>query len=254
VTGPVAVIGGSGKTGRAVRAALETRNVRSLSLGRRDWADLPGALAQTERAFVLAPNLHDDERAFVFQALEAARTAGVRRVVYHSVAAPYAPEMEHHLGKARAEDVVRRSGLAWTILQPGAYVQNLPLDGSPIRVPYRADAPFGFTHLPDLGEAAATVVLDDDEHVGATYELASFRASVADVAAATGADLEVITPEQGAEAFGADLDDRARGWLLAMFQYYDAHGLPAGTTTMRALLGRPPTTLREAVAAARARP
>jgi uncharacterized protein YbjT (DUF2867 family) len=156
--------------------------------------------------------------------------------------------MPHHVAKARAEDVVRRAGPEWTILQPGAYLQNYPLDGSPIRLPYRADAPFGFTHLGDLGEAVATVLLDDG-HEGATYELASVRATPADVAAAAGADLEVVTPAAWARTDGAALDPRVRDWLLAMFAYYDRHGLPAGTLVMRALLGRAPTTLADAVAA-----
>ena len=59
----------------------------------------------------------------------------------------------------------------------------------------------------------------------------------------------MISPEDWARTDGAGLDHRARDWLLAMFAYYDRHGLPAGTLTMRALLGRDPTTLADAVAA-----
>ena len=179
---------------------------------------------------------------FVRDVVEAGRTAGVERLVYHSVASPYVPAMPHHLGKAQAEDVVRRSGLAWTILQPGAYLQNFPLDGSPIRIAYRADAPFGFTHLDDLADVAATALLDDG-HDGATYELASLRSTPARIAAAVGADLEVIAPDDWARTDGAGLGERVREWLLAMFAYYDAHGLPAGILPMTALLGRAPTTV-----------
>jgi uncharacterized protein YbjT (DUF2867 family) len=242
VTGTVAVVGGSGKTGRAVRAALDKRNVRSVAVGRAEWPDLADILAEAERTYVLAPNMHPDERTFVLDVVAAARAAGVERLVYHSVASPYVPAMPHHVGKAESEDVVRRSGLAWTILQPGAYLQNFPLDGSPIRIAYRADAPFGFSHLDDVAEAAATVLLDDG-HDGATYELASIRSTPAEVAAAVGADLEVNTPDQWAGTEGAGLDERVRQWLLAMFAYYDAYGLPAGTLPMATLLGRAPTTL-----------
>jgi NAD(P)H dehydrogenase (quinone) len=242
VIGRVALVGGSGKTGRAIRAALEKRNVRSVSIGRAEWPDLAGILAETERTYVLAPNMHPDERTFVFDVVAAAQAAGVERLVYHSVASPYVPAMPHHRGKAEAEDVVRRSGLPWTILQPGAYLQNFPLDGAPIRIAYRADAPFGLAHLDDVAEVAATVLLDDG-HEGATYELASVRATPAEVAAAAGADLEVITPEQWANTDGAGLDDRVRQWLLAMFAYYDDHGLPVGTLPMTTLLGHAPSTL-----------
>ena len=128
----------------------------------------------------MAPNFHPDEPGYVAHALAACHDADVRRVVYHSVASPYVPAMAHHVGKARAEDLVRRSGLAWTILQPGVYVQNFDLT-RPVPVPYDVHARFGFLDLADLGEAAATV-LTEDGHEGATYELASRQCSVAELA------------------------------------------------------------------------
>ena len=148
------------------------------------------------------------------------------------MASPYAPALPHHVGKAVAEDLVRRSGLAWTILQPGAYLQNLDLTG-PVRLAYRADAPFGFADLCEVGEAVATVLLEPG-HEGATYELASRRTSVAELAAEAGVEVEVVSPRQWAATDGAALGEREREWLLAMFDYYDRHGLPVGT---RAALG-----------------
>ena len=230
----VAVLGGTGKTGRAVCRAV---GPGAVPLGRAAWDDLPGALTGCDALYVIAPNMHPDEQEYVAAALVAARDAGVSRVVHHSVASPYLPAMPHHLGKARAEDVVRRSGLDWTVLQPGAYLQNFSWDG-PLRVAYRADAPFGFADLDDVA-AVAALVLADDVHVGATYELASVRATVADLVAEHDTMVEVVTPEEWAATDGAGLDPRVRQWLVAMFRYYDAYGLPAGTETMRALLGRP---------------
>jgi NAD(P)H dehydrogenase (quinone) len=243
----VAVVGGHGKTGSAVSAALAARGARPVPLGRADWGSLAEALAGCRTGYVIAPNMHADEAAYVTEVVAAATAAGVRRLVFHSVAAPYAPAMPHHVGKARAEDVIRRSGLAWTILQPGAYVQNLVPAGRSLRLPYRADAPFGFADLGDVGEAAATVALDDG-HDGATYELASFTATAADVAKAVGASITRVTPQEWARTDGAGLEPRVREWLLAMFAYYEQHGLPVGTLPMRTLLGRAPTTLDAALA------
>ena len=248
--GPVAVVGGSGKTGRAVRAALSGRGVASTALGRADWADLPTALRGHPAAYLIAPNMHPDEPAYVAQALAACREAGVARVVHHSVASPYAHEMPHHLGKARAEELVRASGLEWTVLQPGAYLENLPLDGSTVRLAYSPAATFGFAVLDDVAEAAATVLLESG-HDGVAYELASFSATVAEVARAAGAELDVLSREEWARTDGRALEPRVRDWLLAMFAYYDAHGLPVGPRPLAALLGRPPTTLAEALASAR---
>jgi NAD(P)H dehydrogenase (quinone) len=214
----VAVLGGHGKTGRAVCAALDD----PVPLGRADWPDLAGAMAGCEAAYVIAPNLHPDEPAYVASALTALTAAGVGRVVYHSVASPYVPAMPHHVGKAVSEDLVRRSGLAWTILQPGAYLQNLDLTG-PLDLPYSPDVRFGFLDLADLGRAAA-VVLTEDGHAGATYELATRVATVRELADEAGVEVRQVA------------DRGSHPWLSAMFAHYDAHGLPVGTRVLRTLL------------------
>ncbi|GAA1916809.1 hypothetical protein GCM10009737_17810 [Nocardioides lentus] len=230
----VVVLAGRGKTGRAVASALGRRGVGVVALGREVAGDPAGSLARLARgcdaAYVVAPNLHPDEPAHVAAVLDGLRAAGVGRVAYHSVASPYAPSMPHHLGKAAAEDLVRRSGLAWTVLQPGAYRDNLDLSADLV-VPYDVRARFGFADLADVGEAAA-VVLTGAGHEGATYELASRVASVAELAAEAG-----VTARRGEVDLSA-LDPREAAWLRAMFAHYDAHGLPVGTRVLAALLGR----------------
>jgi NAD(P)H dehydrogenase (quinone) len=220
----VAVLGGHGKSGRSVASALTSRGASAVPLGRADWADLTTAVAGCDAAYLIAPNLHPDEPAYVAHAVAALHRAGVGRVVYHSVASPYAPAMPHHLGKARSEDLVRRSDLDWTILQPGAYLQNLDLSG-PVDVPYSLDRTFGFLDLADLGPAAA-VVLTEPGHSGATYELATRVATVRLLAAEAGVECRQV-PDPGEHP-----------WLSAMFAYYDAHGLPVGTLVLDRLLGR----------------
>lgn len=220
----VAVVGGNGKTGRAVRDALTGRGVGSVSIGRADWPHLADRLSGCEAAYLIAPNMHPDEPGYVAAALVAITRAGVGRVVYHSVASPYVPQMPHHVGKAKSEDLVRRSGLAWTILQPGAYLQNLDLTRD-LELPYDIHAPFGFADLTEVAEAAA-IVLTQGHHVGATYELASRVATPAELAAESGCTarrVEISTDHP---------------WLAAMFDYYDQHGLPVGTGPLRMLLGR----------------
>ncbi|MDR7251377.1 uncharacterized protein YbjT (DUF2867 family) [Nocardioides sp. BE266] len=222
MAGRVAVIGGHGKTGRAVCDALAAEGVGALPLGRADWPGLAAAVRGCESAYVIAPNLHPDEPAYVASVLAALTASGVGRVVYHSVASPYAPAMPHHLGKAVSEDLVRRSGLEWTILQPGAYLQNLDLTG-PVDLPYSPDVPFGFLDLADLGRAAA-VVLTQPGHVGATYELATRVATVRELASEAGVEVRQV-PDPGTHP-----------WLGAMFAYYDDHGLPVGTRVLASLV------------------
>ena len=220
----IAVVGGNGKTGRAVREALTRRGVESLSVGRADWPALAPAFAGCEATYLIAPNMHPDEPRYVAEALAAMRQAEVPRVVYHSVASPFAPQMPHHLGKAESEDLVRRSGLAWTILQPGAYLQNFDLTHD-LELPYDASAVFGFADLADVAEAAA-VVLTEDGHVGATYELASRVATPGELAAEAG---HLATRIEASVS---------HPWLHAMFSYYDRYGLPVGTRPLDMLLSR----------------
>lgn len=225
----VGVFAANGKTGRAVGAALQDAGLAVTPIASADWERLPERLRGCDAAYLIAPNLYPDEPAYVTRALEAMTAAGVSRVVYHSVASPYAPSMPHHRGKAVGEDLVRRSGLAWTVLQPGAYLQNLDLTET-VRVPYRVDAPFGFADLREVARAAA-VVLTGDGHAGATYELASLTASVAQLADGAGVGSERIDFVPGPE-----LTEQQADWLAAMFGYYDRHGLPVGTAPLRALL------------------
>lgn len=245
----IAVLAGRGKTGRAVASALADRGADPVQVGR--WA--PEALADRllgcDAAYVVAPNLHPDEPRYAADVVLAARRAGVPRLVLHSVASPYAPGMPHHVGKAQAEDVVRRGGLSWTVLQPCAYVQNLlpglHEDPPGVVVPYDVDRPFGLVDLADVAEAAARVLLEPDAgHEGATYELAGPRlVSVRDVAREASEVLGREVPCRRVDPAGTaerapGLDSRQRDWLRRMFEYYDAHGFPAGPRPLADLLGR----------------
>jgi NAD(P)H dehydrogenase (quinone) len=290
-TAPVAVLGASGKTGRAVSDALLRRGVPVRGLVRRPgrWlgtrgsdavgaasasgpqpvevvADLDtgeGLLAAFQgcaAVYLVAPNVHPDEPALIRRALHAAREAGVARVVLHSVLHPYETALPHHMGKAVAEELVRASGLTWTVLQPCAYAQNLTaglpaaLDAGRLEVPYRIDAPFTLVDLDDVGQVAATV-LTDTGHEAASYELCGPDAvTVADVAAeasrVTGRDLVVARtdPDAWPSGPGAGLPEYARRALHAMFVAYDTRGLVGGRRTLPWLLGRPSTPVAAVVA------
>ncbi len=211
-------------------------------------------LAGVDAVYVIAPNFHPDEPSYVGDVVTAARAAGVGRVGYHSVASPYVPAMPHHHAKARAEDVIRRSGLAWTILQPCAYVQNLlpglRADPPAVRLPYDLDLPHALVDLDDVAECAARVLVEEG-HVGATYELGGPLVTVRSVAASASEVLgrvvvaERLDPAAWERGPGAALENRERAGLRAMFDYYDAHGFPAGSRVTGLLLGRPARTVVE---------
>ena len=268
----ILLTGAGGKTGQAIAQALHAADqpVRAwlrhphqsphLPAAERISGDLldpscwRAACAGVQAVYLICPNMHPQELAIVRLALDAATGAGVQRLVYHSVLHPQTQEMAHHWQKLRAEEEIFRRGLAFTILQPCAYMQNflayrtqILADGR-FAVPYDIHTPFGFVDLADVAQAAARV-LTEAGHAHAIYELAGPRnLSCQDAAAALAAALHrpieaIQSPldvwEQSARAAG--LSAYATDALGAMFRYYDRHGLPSNGNVLGWLLGRSPT-------------
>lgn len=252
----VAVFGGTGQTGRAVVDALRAGGAVGVPLSRTDLASGHDALVGCDVAYLIAPNMHPDEPALVSSFIDIAARVGVQRLVYHSVVAPHAPAMQHHMGKAFSEDIVRRSGLGWTILQPCAYVQNF-LSGVPageIRVPFRTDAPFGLVDLDDVGSAAAAVCVQPG-HVGATYELGGpATVTVADMAmvasrlSRTSVRAVAESIEDWVSRTGAGMSPDMRKKFVDMWNYYDSYGLLTGPAPLHAILGRAARSIEDVLA------
>jgi uncharacterized protein YbjT (DUF2867 family) len=274
--GAVAVTGAAGKTGRAVVAALAARGVAVLALvDRREQAEagIPGAartiavdltdqdgiraaLDGASAVYLMAPNVHPDEPGLLEPVIAGCEQQGPARVVYHSVLHPYAPAMPHHLDKARVEARLHASDLDWTILQPASYFENALAAWDSLRehrkwpLPYSAAAPFTPVALADVAQVAADV-LADQAHRFATYELAGpERLCTEDMARiageALGQDVTVTVDRQAWQhGPGGSLAAEARERLLAMFDYYDRHGLCGNPTVLAALLRREPRTWRD---------
>ena len=264
----IAIVGATGKTGRAVADALDgIALVRRLSRSAPDFpvdletgAGLAEAFTGCRGVYFIAPNVHPDEPALVLRALDAAASAGVDHVVYHSVAWPYSPRMPHHMDKARCEDDLRAfcsaHGMHWTILQPCAYAQNFEavLDGSSsdLVVPYSLDSKFSFVSLDDVAEVGARILVEGaDIHHGSSYELGgpeilSVRDMVRLVEAMTGraVSVESIGVDEWMSLHGTGLSSDAQQRLSAMFAYYNDRDFLASGVVTAALLGRSPTPMR----------
>ena len=270
---PVLVTGAAGKTGLAVTAALARRGVpvraglhgpasepaahqagarQCLTIDLVSAAGLPEAMRGVSAVYLIAPNMHPDEVGITVRVLEAAGSAGVARVAYHSVLHPHHRGMPHHLRKADAEQLVRGCGMAWTVLQPASYQQNLlaAARSGRIVVPYGVDVPFTPVDLADVAEVAAAV-LTEPGHERASYELAGpDLLDVATMAEQAGQVLgrpviaEAMTPTAWARGPGSGLPASQRADLLAMFAAYDAGGLAGNPGVLAWLLGRPPGSWR----------
>ncbi|WP_165491848.1 SDR family oxidoreductase [Egibacter rhizosphaerae] len=278
----IVVTGAAGKTGQAVLTALAERGAEAWGVVRRDEqrasvraagglgavvADLrdPGALERAvtgaDAVYHIGPNLHPQEREIGESVLAASEQGGVDRVVYHSVLHPQTEAMPHHWRKLRVEERLLEHGLAGTVLQPAAYMQNLSsywdeiVSTGRLRLPYDPSARVALVDLGDVAEVAAAV-LTKPGHEAATYQLCGAPGPSQHEVAAAAAEVldrpvtaERMDPASWEERTRAGgLDAERVGTLRAMFAYYERHGLPGNTRVLEWLLGRAPTPLSESLA------
>jgi uncharacterized protein YbjT (DUF2867 family) len=278
----VLVTGAAGKTGRTVVQALAERGVRVRALVFREEdsvplrrlgatevvaADMRDAKAFNRAAsgvraiYHICPNVHPEEVEIGEAAIAAARSSEVERFVYHSVLLPAVEAMPHHWLKYRVEKLLAESGVAFTALQPCAYMQNVLAQWDSIAelgrfaVPYGIDVEISLVDLADVAEAAA-IVLTTQGRAGATYELCGPEAiSPARMADSLGRHLgrpvraeeeDVAAWARGARSTG--LDEYRIDALVRMFGYYDRRGFTGSPDALAWLLGRGPATFDDFVA------
>ncbi len=193
MTGPtVLVTGASGNVGRSVVAGLLDRgmDVRtadhepsrpavdgvpgSVHLDLTDPATFAPALDGIDRVFLVRPPAIARVSGTINPFIDAAAAAGVGHVVFSSVAGAEDNRIvPHH----RIETHLIASGLAWTMLRPGFFAQNLAtayrtdiVDHDRIYLPAGAGQ-VAFIDTRDLGELAAMVLTDPGPHAGRGYTL-----------------------------------------------------------------------------------
>jgi uncharacterized protein YbjT (DUF2867 family) len=204
----------------------------------------------------IAPNVSPDEIAIGRNVIAAAQAARVELLAFHSVLHPHIEAMPHHWQKARVEELLFASGLAFIILQPSVYMQNVAASWESILkqgrypVPYSPEARLSLVDLEDVAEAAAAV-LTDPGLTGATIEAVGTpgitpRQIAATLSAELGRPVEVeVVPleawKEGARTSG--LGEYPISALARMFVYYNDHGLTGSPHALASLLGRPPTSL-----------
>ncbi len=270
----ILITGAAGKTGRAVIRALAPcgEPVRGLvhhgeqiraveDLGARDTvvgdmrveAVLVQAMRDARAVYHICPNVNPDEVTIGRAMIVAARAHRIEHFVYHSVLHPQTRAMPHHWKKLQVEEALFESGLAYTVLQPAAYMQNvlsgwqaIMIDGIHA-VPYPVTTRLGMVDLEDVAEAAR-VVLTERGHASAIYELAGpevlAQTEVAEILSrrlgrpvrAERIPIETWTERARASGMGDCQIDA----LVRMFHYYERFGFWGNPRALTQLIGRPP--------------
>jgi NAD(P)H dehydrogenase (quinone) len=191
--------------------------------------------------------------------IDAAAAAGVGHLVYTS--APKADGTTLVLAPEHiaTEELVRASGVPFTILRNNWYAENYAQDLATARatgtlVSSAGDGRVASAARADFAEAAA-VVLTEPGHAGQVYELAGDEAWTFDVLAAAlaevlGQDVElrqVSTEEHVALLEGVGLDAGTAGFVAALDGNIRDGELAFTDGTLSRLIGHPTTTLVDAL-------
>ncbi|MET9532327.1 SDR family oxidoreductase [Streptomyces sp. NPDC006649] len=228
---------------------------------RADFADpgtLDDAFAGADTLLLVSTTTVGERFDNARNAIDAARRAGVSRIVYTSILNASTAQMTLADAHRRTEEYLRASGAPFVILRNGWYLENYT-DQLPMITQYHAllgsahDGRVSAAGRRDLA-AAAAAVLTQDGHLAATYELGGTPFTLTELAATFSEVLgthidyrDMPVADYTATLTGAGLPPE----MAAAVADADA-GLARGelftdSDDLVKLIGRPATTAREAV-------
>jgi NAD(P)H dehydrogenase (quinone) len=273
----IGITGATGQLGRLAVAALKAKGADVVALVRDTGkaADLgvparafdykaadAGALAGIDTLVLISSNDFDDRAGQHKKVIAAAKAAGVGRVVYTSLLKGDASPMILAADHVATEAALKASGLTYTILRNGWYLENHTGNlggaiGAGAMIGSSGEGRISAASRADYAEAIAAVA-DGQGHENKVYELAGDDSfTVADMAA-------VVSQVTGKEIPFNNLPEDTYAGILQSF------GLPEGfakiladsdvqaskgalfddSKTLSRLIGRPTTPMVDAVKAA----
>jgi NAD(P)H dehydrogenase (quinone) len=191
-------------------------------------------------------------------AIQAAKEAGVGRIVYTSIPRADTTEMKLAAEHQATERLLAESGLPYTLLRNSWYVENYPIAQAVEHGLFGAAGDGRIAAAPrvDYAEAAASALIGEG-HEGKVYELGGEAFTMPELAAEisrqTGRD--VTYTDLGEQKYAEFLTgvglDAAHAAILADSDAAASRGaLFVPKTDLENLIGRPATPLAESVAAA----
>jgi NAD(P)H dehydrogenase (quinone) len=273
----IAVTAATGQLGRLAIAALQARGASPIALARspEKAADLgvetrafdyttadPAALKGVTTLVLISSNDFNDRAGQHRRAIQAAKEAGVSRILYTSIlkgdASPLILAQDH----IATEADLRKAGIPATILRNGWYTENYTgalgaalAHGAMIGA--AGNGQVASAARKDFAEAIAVTALDAS-HAGMTYELAGDTAHTgadfaAAVAKAAGKPVAYVSMPQAdyAEALiGFGLPEGFAQILADSDARAGEGALNDSSHTLSRLIGRPTTPIAETIAAA----
>jgi uncharacterized protein YbjT (DUF2867 family) len=216
MTAPVLICGASGQIGGFLRTALDARGIPWIGLSRSPPAGAPGQWrrADFERPETLGPAFagiktvflacsdHPRQDALEIAAIHACRAQHVEHVVKLSAhSAGLVPPVSFGVLHAAAEQTLRASGMAWTILRPAFFMQSLLFFADSIAggklIAATGAGEVAFVDARDVADVAASVLATPSTaqvHTLTGARALSFGALVGLLSATAGRRVRHISP------------------------------------------------------------
>ncbi|KJC63997.1 SDR family oxidoreductase [Agreia bicolorata] len=223
---------------------------------------LAGALAGVDALLLVSGSEVGQRVAQHTNVIEAAKAAGVSRIVYTSVLRADTTELVLAPEHKATEEALRASGVAFTILRNGWYIENYLGQVEQYRatgeiVGASGDGRVSAATRADFAAAAAAALVQQG-HENAVYELGGAPAfTMSDLAAAlssaTGTTIVYrdVTPEENTAILeSVGLDAGTAGFVTALEVATSRGDLFTESRDLQRLLGRESTPLVDAIAAA----
>lgn len=223
--------------------------------------DLRKALEGADAIYFICSAGNSDEYRMGQLAIEVSKEMKLKHFIYHSVLHSLLWEMPHHKQKNQVENELVNSGLAYTIIQPAVFMQNLQMSLEQVKQTgiwhqkfYTGnDTALCMVDLNDMAEAVAVIVENPESHTGATYELCGTEnLKLEDVLCVLRKryhreiTAEYISDQDflnGLKKSGAD--EYKQDMMIKMFRHYNEHTFMGNARVLTSLLERKPHTLAE---------
>jgi NAD(P)H dehydrogenase (quinone) len=246
-------------------AKLDDLKALGVAVARIDYNDpasMTAAFDGADTLMLVSSGVPGNRVAEHSAAIDAAKAAGITRIVYTSAPAATTSALLLAPEHKATEEYLQAAGIPFTILRNSWYTENYTGAAQQAIATGTLAASVGDGRVAsasrvDFADAAAAV-LTSDGHENATYELSGDTAWDHTELAATISDISgkpvVYTPltpeEHQAALIAAGLDEGTAGFVVGLDGNIRDGLLAVTTGDLSRLIGRPTTPLREGLAAA----
>jgi uncharacterized protein YbjT (DUF2867 family) len=250
------------EAGEKVRAAYRSRppsspGVEGARVDLTTGEGLRSALSGARAVFLLTGEI-EDQTAAEMRGVEAAREAGVERIVKLSVWGAEGEDYSFARIHRPVEREIEGSGIPWTHLRPQGFMQNfLTYYAEPIRTAGTLRLPCGEARVADIDARdiarVAALALSSNGHEGKAYDLTgpealTFSEQTALLSEAAGKKITYVSISDGEFRQAALNSGMPEGYVEAMlelYRYYREGRAARVTDTVREVTGRDPISFAE---------